>query len=90
MSYLEDKKTISIHLCKNGFVLGYEVWKFHGELGTRVIVEEEQDCDTGVYRMDEMLEAMKVEVTEDPPTIEVETFFKLLKFQKYHWMNKQK
>jgi hypothetical protein len=29
--------------------------------------------------MDEMLDAIQAEVTEDPPTTEVETFFKLLK-----------
>jgi ferredoxin-like protein FixX len=29
--------------------------------------------------MDEMLEAIQTEVTEDPPTVEVEAFFKLLK-----------
>jgi hypothetical protein len=46
---------------------------------TRVIAEEEQDYDAGVDRMDEMLESMQVEVTDDPPTAEVETFFKLLK-----------
>jgi hypothetical protein len=61
-------------------MLGYEVWKFHGESGTRVVVEDEHDCDTGdVDRMDEMLEAIQAEVTEDPPTVEVEAFFKLLK-----------
>jgi hypothetical protein len=53
--------------------------KFHGESGTRVIAEEELDYDAGVDRMDEMLEAMQAEVTEDPPTAEVEAFFKLLK-----------
>jgi hypothetical protein len=37
---LEDKTTIAIHLCKNGFMSGYEVWKFHDELGTRVIAED--------------------------------------------------
>jgi hypothetical protein len=76
---LEDKRTIDIHLCKNGFVLGYEVWTFHGESGTRVIVEDEHDCDVGdVNRMDEMLEAIQAEVTEDPPIVEVEAFLKLL------------
>jgi hypothetical protein len=45
---------------------GYEVWTFHGDVG---------DVD----RMDEMLEATQGEATEDPPTTEVETFFKLLK-----------
>jgi hypothetical protein len=76
---LEDKRTITFHLCKNGFVPGYEVWTFHGESGTRVIVENEYDCDVwDVDRMNKMLEAIQVEVTEDPPTMEVEAFFKLL------------
>jgi hypothetical protein len=58
----------------------YEVWKFHNESGSRVIVEDEHDCDVGdIDKMDEMLEAIQVEVTEDPPTMEVEAFFKLLK-----------
>jgi hypothetical protein len=77
---LEDKRTIVIHLCKNGFVLGYEVWIFHSESGTRVIAEDEHDCDVGdVDKMDEMLEAIQAEVTEDPPIAEVEAFFKLRK-----------
>jgi hypothetical protein len=77
---LEDKRTIAIHLCKNDFVLGYEVWTFHGESGARVVAEDEHGCDVGdVDRMDEMLEAIQAEVTEDPPKAEVEVFFKLLK-----------
>jgi hypothetical protein len=44
---LEDKRTIVIHLCKNGFVPSYEVWTFHSELGTRVIAEDEHDSDVG-------------------------------------------
>jgi hypothetical protein len=76
---LEDKRTIAIHFCKNGFVPGYKVWTFHGESGTRVIAEDEHDCDVGdVDRMDEVLEAIQVEVTEDPPIAEVEAFFMLL------------
>jgi hypothetical protein len=31
---LEDNTTIAIHLCKNSFVLGYEVWEFHSESGS--------------------------------------------------------
>jgi hypothetical protein len=31
-----------------------------------------------VDRMNDMLEAIQVDVTEDPPTAEVEAFFKLL------------
>jgi hypothetical protein len=37
--------------------------------------------------MDEMLEAIQSKVTEDPPTAEVETFFKLWKNR---YMNTQK
>jgi hypothetical protein len=59
---------------------GYEVWTFHSESSTRVIAEDEHDCDMGdIDRMDEMLEAIEAEVTEDPPIMEVEAFFKLLK-----------
>jgi hypothetical protein len=79
MRCLEDKTTISIHLCMNGFMPGYEVWKFHDESGTRVIAEDEHDYDAGVDRMDEMLGAIQAEVTEDPPRAKVETFFKLWK-----------
>jgi DNA polymerase/3'-5' exonuclease PolX len=32
-----------------------------------------------VERMEEMLEAIQAEVTEDPPTVEVDAVFKLLK-----------
>jgi hypothetical protein len=39
------------------------VWKFHDELSTIVIAEEEQDYDTGIYMMDDMLEAMQAEVS---------------------------
>jgi hypothetical protein len=57
---LEDKRTIVLHLCKNGFVPGYGVWTFNGESGTRVIAEDEHDCDVGdIDRMDEMLEAIQ-------------------------------
>jgi hypothetical protein len=27
------------------------------------------DCDVGIDRMDEILEAIQIEVTEDPPTV---------------------
>jgi hypothetical protein len=77
---LEDRRAIVIHLCKNGFVLGYEVWKFHDESGTRVVIEDGHNCDVGdVDRMDEMFEAIQAEVTKDPSIAEVEACFKLLK-----------
>jgi hypothetical protein len=69
---LEDKRAIAIHLCKNGFVPGYEVWTFHSESGTRFVAEDEHDYDVGdVDRMDEMLKAVQGKITEDPPTAEV-------------------
>jgi hypothetical protein len=77
---LEDKRTIAIHVCKNAFVPGYEVWIFHNKSGTRVVAENEHDYDVGdIDRMDEMLEAIQGGVTEDPPIVKVEAFFKLLK-----------
>jgi hypothetical protein len=29
--YFLDRRTISINLCKNGYMLGYKVWVHHGE-----------------------------------------------------------
>ncbi|WVZ62781.1 hypothetical protein U9M48_012483 [Paspalum notatum var. saurae] len=64
----------------------YETWTFHGEKETRVEVEgEADDASAGVDRMDEMLEALQPEFglnSKDPPTKEVEEFFKLLKASK--------
>jgi hypothetical protein len=74
-----DKRMIPKDLCRHGFVPGYEVWMFHGELGTQAIEEEEEDYSTSIDIMDEMLEAIQPEITDDPPTTEVEAFFKLLK-----------
>ncbi|WVZ49234.1 hypothetical protein U9M48_000608 [Paspalum notatum var. saurae] len=69
-----------------GFMPGYETWTFHGEKETRVQTEGEADDDSvGVDRMDEMLEALQVEFglnSENPPTKEVEEFFKLLQDSK--------
>jgi hypothetical protein len=55
---------------------------FHGEKYTVVAVEESANDRAGVNRMDEMLETILLEFnldTEDPPTPEVEEFFRLLK-----------
>jgi hypothetical protein len=44
------------------------------------VAEDEHDNDVGdVDRIDEMLEAIEREVTKNPPTVEVEPFFQLLK-----------
>jgi hypothetical protein len=59
LRFLEDKRTIVIHLYYNGFMSDYEVWTFHDESVTRVVVEDEHDCAMGdVDRMDEILEAV--------------------------------
>ena len=79
---LFDKVTVSKHLCRNGFAPHYETWVFHGEEYTAVAAEEEGNDRVGTDRMDEMLEAVRPEFnvnTEDPPTPEVEEFFRLLK-----------
>jgi hypothetical protein len=55
------------------------VWTFHGESGTRVVAEDEHGCNVGnIDRMDEMLKAIQAEAIDNPPTVEVEAFFKLL------------
>jgi hypothetical protein len=56
---MEDKTTIVIHFCKNGFVPGYEVWKFHGDSSTRVITKDEHDCDGGLIGWTRCLELYK-------------------------------
>ncbi|WVZ80130.1 hypothetical protein U9M48_027630 [Paspalum notatum var. saurae] len=76
------KEELTKDLVSYGFMPHYETWSFHGEKETRVETEEEADDDSaGVDRMDEMLEALQPEFglnSEDPPTKEVEEFFKLL------------
>jgi hypothetical protein len=48
MRCLENKTTIDIHLCKNDFVPDYEVWKFHGESGARVIAKDDMIMTRGL------------------------------------------
>jgi len=78
-----DKTSVTKDLCRLGFMPGYEVWEHHGEASTMVAPEEDEDDDRAyVDRMDEMLEAIQPEFdlnSEDPPTPEVQMFFKLLK-----------
>jgi hypothetical protein len=74
-----DKVTLTKHLDQN---VHYEMWVFHGEKYTAVAIEESMNDWASVARMDEMLEAIRLEFdlhTEDPPTSEVEEFFRLLK-----------
>jgi hypothetical protein len=79
----EEKRVLTLHLCKFGFMPGYEVWMHHGEPVRQKIasVIEEEDDRRGDYRMDEMLDAIRSELetnSEDPPTLEVQKFFDML------------
>jgi hypothetical protein len=77
-----DKVILTKHLVQNGFTVDYETWVFHGEKYIVVTVEESVNDWAGADRMDEMLEAIRPEFdldTEDPPTPELEEFFRLLK-----------
>jgi hypothetical protein len=55
----DDKRTLTLHLCKVGFVPGYEVWTHHGESirQTASVVKEEEDRMSD-DRIDEMLDAI--------------------------------
>jgi hypothetical protein len=80
----EDKRTLSLHLCKFGFMSGYKVWTHHGKAvhqRTASVVEEENDR-SGDDRMDKMLDAIRSELEthpEDPLTPEVQKFFDILR-----------
>jgi hypothetical protein len=77
-----NKVILTKHLVKYGFTTDYETWVFHGEKYTAVVAEESTNDWAGGDRMDEMLEAIRPEFdldTKDPPTLEVEEFFRLLK-----------
>jgi hypothetical protein len=76
-----------MHLCKFGFMPGYDVWTHHCETihqRTTSMVEDENDR-SGDDRMDEMLDAIRSELEinlEDPPTPKVQKFFNMLKASK--------
>jgi len=79
---LHSRMAIVGDLVGFGFTPNYKTWTFHGEKETPVEVEgEADDNSTDVDRMDEMLDAIQSEFnvnSKDPPTKEVEEFFKLL------------
>jgi hypothetical protein len=80
----EDKRTLTLHLCKFGFMPSYEVWMHHGESAHQrtASVAEEEDDRSGDDRMDEMLGAIQPELetnSEDSPTSEVQKFFDMLR-----------
>jgi hypothetical protein len=75
---------LTIHLCKFGFMPGYDVWTHHGETihQRTASVAEDEDDRSGDDRMDEMLDAIRLELEtnrEDPPTREVQKVFNMLR-----------
>jgi hypothetical protein len=73
-----------MHLCKFGFMPGYDVWMHHGETihQRAASVAEDEDDRSGDDRMDEMLDAIRLGLEtncEDPPTLEVQKFFDMLR-----------
>jgi hypothetical protein len=50
--------TLTLHLCKVGFMPGYEVWMHHSESVRQTASVVEEDDRTGDDRMDEMLDAI--------------------------------
>jgi hypothetical protein len=80
----QDKRTLTLHLCKFGFMPGYEVWTHHSETVDQrtASMAEEEDDRSGDDRMDEMLDAIRPELEtnhEDPPTPKVQKFFDMLR-----------
>jgi hypothetical protein len=72
-----DKKKVSIHICRFGYMPGHEVWVHHGEEVPENKPIAEDDV-TDEDRMDKMLNAICLEFEadfEDPPTLEVQKFF---------------
>jgi hypothetical protein len=79
----DDKRTLTLHICKVGFMPGYVVWTHHGEsIHQTVSVAEEEEDRTGDDRMDEILDVIWSELEinpENPPTLEVQKFFDILR-----------
>jgi hypothetical protein len=79
----EDKRMLTLHLCKFGFMPGYEVWMHHGEsVHQRTASSAEEEDWSGDDRMDEMLDAIRPKLEtnpEDAPTPEVQKFFDILR-----------
>jgi hypothetical protein len=87
---LEDKTTVVIHLCMNGFIPGYEVWKFHGESSTRVIAEDEQDYDVGLIGWMRNLKLYKQRLLRILVHRRLRHSSGFSKLRKSHYMNTQK
>jgi hypothetical protein len=73
-----------LHLCKFGFMPGYEGLTHHDELVHQrtASVAEEEDDRRGDDRIDEMLDAIQPDLetnSEFPPTPEVQKFFDMIR-----------
>jgi hypothetical protein len=84
-SLSHDKIELTLHLCRFGFMPGYEVWVYHGEVPHVNLNASAAEGMADAYdkdRMDEMLDDLGAQFNldpEEPPTPEVEQFFELLK-----------
>jgi hypothetical protein len=88
----EDKRMLTMHICKFGFMPSYEVWTHHGELVCRrtALVAEEEDDRSGDIRMDEMLDAIRPELETTLRILlhrRCKSFLTCLGLQKSHCMN---
>jgi hypothetical protein len=73
-----------MHLCKFGSMTGYDVWTHHCETihQRTASVGEDEDDRSGDDRMDEILDAIWLELEinhDDPPISEVQNFFDMLR-----------
>jgi hypothetical protein len=77
-----NKERVSLDLCQFGFMARYEVREHHGEVVLNPNVEEENNDWAGDDALHEMLDSLRTELnlsSEDPATLEVSKFIKLLK-----------
>jgi hypothetical protein len=80
----EDKRMLTMHLCKFGFMPDYDVSTQHGETNHQrtASVAEDEDDRSGDDRMDEMLVDIRPKLEtnrEDLLTPEVQKFFDMLR-----------
>jgi hypothetical protein len=83
----QDNRTLTLHLCKFGFISGYEVWTHHGEIvhqRTTSVAKEEDD------RSGEMLDAIRPKLETNHGILlhwRCKSFSTCLELQKSHCIN---
>jgi hypothetical protein len=78
----EDKRTLTLHLCKVGFMPGYEVWTHHGESVHQTVSVAEENDRTCNDRTNGMIDVIRPELErnpEDPSTQKDQKFFDILR-----------